>query len=218
MSVILLFPIFVPLKMSIIKFTKCWYNSLRSLVTSDSSSRFLSMLCFIKYPTIPPIIGSVIVSIVIIKLIFVISKYFVFKKVGRGGLEPPCSLSRIQISQPMVSMSYSMEFGTILPTRATPTTTLLILSTIVVKFWINIIVTNEENVTTPTKDIANSIVNVTFKLRLFCPTVGTIFSMNVCLFSLATNDRGYGLGRPAGGFPVAIATKEMRAQRLPKAH
>jgi hypothetical protein len=32
------------------------------------------------------------------------------------------------------------------------------------------------------------------------------------------NDRGYGLGRPAGEFPVAIATKEMRAQRLPKAH
>ena len=32
------------------------------------------------------------------------------------------------------------------------------------------------------------------------------------------NDRGYGLGRSAGGFPVAIATKEMRAQRLPEAH
>ena len=26
------------------------------------------------------------------------------------------------------------------------------------------------------------------------------------------NDRGYGLGRPAGEFPVATATKEMRAQ------
>ena len=26
------------------------------------------------------------------------------------------------------------------------------------------------------------------------------------------NDRGYGLGRAAGEFPVAIATKEMRAQ------
>ena len=36
--------------------------------------------------------------------------------------------------------------------------------------------------------------------------------------SLGTNDRGYGLGRSAGGFPVAIATKEMRAQRLPEAH
>ena len=33
----------------------------------------------------------------------------------------------------------------------------------------------------------------------------------------APNDRGYGLGRAAGGFPVAIATKEMRAQRLPEA-
>ena len=52
-------------------------------------------------------------------------------------------------------------------------------------------------------------------------------SQQVCLFSFSTighNDRGYGLGRPAGEFPVAIATKEMRAQRLlkarqpPKAH
>ncbi len=41
-----------------------------------------------------------------------------------------------------------------------------------------------------------------------------------CLFfsALAPNDRGYGLGRAAGEFPVAIATKEMRAQRLPEAH
>jgi len=37
-------------------------------------------------------------------------------------------------------------------------------------------------------------------------------------FALAHNDRGYGLGRAAGEFPVAMATKEMRAQRLPKAH
>ena len=37
-------------------------------------------------------------------------------------------------------------------------------------------------------------------------------------FTLTHNDRGYGLGRSAGGFPVAIATKEMRAQRLPEAH
>jgi hypothetical protein len=43
----------------------------------------------------------------------------------------------------------------------------LILSFIVVKFRINIIVTNEEKATTPTKDIANSTVIVTFKLRLF---------------------------------------------------
>jgi len=35
---------------------------------------------------------------------------------------------------------------------------------------------------------------------------------------MAANDRGYGLGRSAGEFPVAIATKEMRAQRLQKAH
>ncbi len=37
-------------------------------------------------------------------------------------------------------------------------------------------------------------------------------------FALGANDRGYGLGRSAGEFPVAIATKEMRAQRLPEAH
>ena len=47
------------------------------------------------------------------------------------------------------------------------------------------------------------------------------FNTNLSLFSFSTmpaNDRGYGLGRSAGGFPVAIATKEMRAQRLPEAH
>ena len=37
-------------------------------------------------------------------------------------------------------------------------------------------------------------------------------------FTLTHNDRGYGLGRSAGEFPVAIAKKEMRAQRLPEAH
>ena len=37
-------------------------------------------------------------------------------------------------------------------------------------------------------------------------------------FKITANDRGYGLGRSAGEFPVAIATKEMRAQRLPEAH
>jgi hypothetical protein len=37
-------------------------------------------------------------------------------------------------------------------------------------------------------------------------------------FTLTPNDRGYGLGRAAGEFLVAIATKEMRAQRLPEAH
>jgi hypothetical protein len=51
-----------------------------------------------------------------------------------------------------------------------------------------------------------------------------IFSCFVCelffflFFKLTANDRGYGLGRSAGEFPVAIATKEMRAQRLPEAH
>ena len=33
-------------------------------------------------------------------------------------------------------------------------------------------------------------------------------------FRLAANDRGYGLGRSAGGFPVVKRQKEMRAQRL----
>ena len=35
---------------------------------------------------------------------------------------------------------------------------------------------------------------------------------------MTPNDRGYGLGRAVGEFPVAIATKEMRAQRLLEAH
>ena len=47
------------------------------------------------------------------------------------------------------------------------------------------------------------------------------FNANLSLFPFPTmpaNDRGYGLGRSAGEFPVAMATKEMRAQRLPEAH
>jgi hypothetical protein len=45
-----------------------------------------------------------------------------------------------------------------------------------------------------------------------------LMCLGICfLFSKITaNDRGYGLGRAAGEFPVAIATKEMRAQRLPE--
>ncbi len=42
--------------------------------------------------------------------------------------------------------------------------------------------------------------------------------MSFIFFIIAANDRGYGLGRAAGEFPVAIATKEMRAQRLPEVH
>ncbi len=40
-----------------------------------------------------------------------------------------------------------------------------------------------------------------------------IFQQQIRLFPFFTmtpNDRGYGLGRAAGGFPVATATKEMR--------
>ena len=47
------------------------------------------------------------------------------------------------------------------------------------------------------------------------------FNANLSLFPFPTmpaNARGYGLGRSAGEFSVAIATKEMRAQRLPEAH
>ena len=65
----------------------------------------------------------------------------------------------------VVSMSYSLKFGTILPTRATPTTTHLILLTIVIKFIFNTIVAKAENTKLPTMDIANLTVNVTFKLK-----------------------------------------------------
>ena len=58
---------------------------------------------------------------------------------------------------------------------------------------------------------------------------GFLFFLSLCsknsfmfqlvgLFTMNANDRGYGLGRAAGEFPVAMATKEMRAQRLPEAH
>ena len=49
-------------------------------------------------------------------------------------------------------------------------------------------------------------------LKLYAILVSLFFS------KLAANDRGHGLGRSAGGFPVATATMEMRAQRLPEAH
>ena len=49
--------------------------------------------------------------------------------------------------------------------------------------------------------------------KIFQPKQSRVF-----FIATAHNDRGYGLGRPAGEFPVAIATKEMRAQRLPEAH
>jgi hypothetical protein len=107
--------------------------------------------------------------------------------VGSGGLEPPALYPEFRLLNYWFQRLIVWSLETVLPARATPTTTLLILSIIAVKFVINIIVTNEQNVTTPTKDIANSIVNVTFKLRLFCPIVGTIFLMNNCLLSLATN-------------------------------
>jgi hypothetical protein len=49
-------------------------------------------------------------------------------------------------------------------------------------------------------------------------TIITGFRVVFLFFAIEPNDRGYGLGRAAGEFPVAIATKEMRAQRLLKAH
>ena len=45
-----------------------------------------------------------------------------------------------------------------------------------------------------------------------------VFAGLFSFFKMGHNDRGYGLGRPAGEFPVAMATKEMRALRLPEAH
>ncbi len=54
--------------------------------------------------------------------------------------------------------------------------------------------------------------------KLIIMTIKIEFLMSLFFFALAHNDRGYGLGRSAGGFPVAMATKEMRAQRLPEAH
>ena len=66
-------------------------------------------------------------------------------------------------------MSCSSEFGTVLPTRATPTTTLMNLFIIVVKFFIDIISANEENAKLQTTDIVKAIVKLIFKLRLICP-------------------------------------------------
>jgi len=50
------------------------------------------------------------------------------------------------------------------------------------------------------------------------PTIIVVIIKLAWHFTLVHNDRGYGLGRAAGEFPVAIATKEKRSQRLPKAH
>ena len=114
---------------------------------------------------------------------------------GSGGLEPPALYPEFRLLNYWFQHLIVWSLETVLPARATPTTTLLILFIIVVKFCINIIVTNEENVTTPTKDIANSTVNVTFKLRLFCPYVGTIFSMNDVVLALPLTFCSY----PKGG-------------------
>ena len=59
------------------------------------------------------------------------------------------------------------------------------------------------------------------KSREAADSSSKIFQQQIRLFPFFTmppNDRGYGLGRSAGGFPVAIEKKEMRAQRLPEAH
>jgi len=87
-------------------------------------------------------------------------------------------------------MSCSLEYGTVLPTRVIPTTTLMIFVIIVSKFRVKIIVANEKNVTTPTTDIAMSKVNVTFKLRFFvlCPDLYFYFFVALIFFnSLAAN-------------------------------
>ena len=74
-----------------------------------------------------------------------------------------------------------------LPARAIPTTTLVILVTIVVKFWIIIIDVNEKKVNTPTKDIANSTVKVTFKLSFFCFFFRNYIFNERCLPKLTAN-------------------------------
>jgi hypothetical protein len=52
----------------------------------------------------------------------------------------------------------------------------------------------------------------------FVKDFSTVNNKNIFgFFALGANDRGYGLGRFAGEFPVATVTKEMRAQRLLKA-
>jgi len=92
-------------------------------------------------------------------------------------------------------MSCSLEYGTVLPTRVIPTTTLMIFVIIVSKFRVKIIVANEKNVTTPTTDIAMSTVNVTFKLRFFvlCPDLYFYFFVALIFFnSLAHNVVVYG--------------------------
>jgi hypothetical protein len=59
---------------------------------------------------------------------------------------------------------------------------------------------------------------VSFIYCLYAAKIPLCFCRLSGLFTMNANDRGYGLGRAAGEFPVAMATKEMRAQRLPEAH
>ena len=62
-------------------------------------------------------------------------------------------------------------------------------------------------------DLSGYVTKADSSSKIFQPT-----SLSFFFFTMTANDRGYGLGRAAGEFPVAIATKEMRAQRLPEAH
>ena len=123
---------------------------------------------------------------------------------GEWGTRTPSSLPWIRLLAHLFQCLIVWSLETVLPARATPTTTLLIMFIIAVKFIINIIVTNEENVTTPTKDIANSTVNVTFILRLFCPYDGTIFSMIDCRFTFVTNVQIYAIRWDYFRFPKKI--------------
>jgi len=87
--------------------------------------------------------------------------------VGSGGLEPPALYPEFRLLNYCFQYLIVWSLETILPARATPTTTLLKYSTIELKFLVNIILTNEENAITPTKDIAKSIVNAILTFRLF---------------------------------------------------
>ena len=73
---------------------------------------------------------------------------------GSGGIEPPIRYSKLESLYLNHVMSCNAKFGFFLPIRVTSTTTLMIFITIVLKIWVvTIIVINEENTKTPTKDI-----------------------------------------------------------------
>lgn len=53
---------------------------------------------------------------------------------------------------------------------------------------------------------------------IFLSRISSDFGLYICSLRHTDITRGYGLWRSAGGFTVATATKEMRAQSLSEAH